>query len=301
MTTLGASAAPDPGWPNATIYSLNTGLVAARQLPDPSASLANHHSAQTVETAIFRNSLLTGKELDEQLDNPCNKKMLRRMSGKTLLVPSRVVALARFSLLMPAASFVWITNFVTKLDPLRRHNRDQGISWVHKKWQKLLLGFSIETLDKDKVMSLYEMGVINSVFDLIEMRALSALRLDDSSKPANQSAERALISLHCSSKGCVTINPLCLMVENHPMTPLWARRDPSVRLLLTKITPFLLLLFEPEPGKPVSCGSDISPTGAYLWWSDRSLRCAVVGWRATFARCPQTRYNPHTWLAISEL
>uniref|UniRef100_A0A2H1WFU4 SFRICE_002553 n=1 Tax=Spodoptera frugiperda TaxID=7108 RepID=A0A2H1WFU4_SPOFR len=215
MTTLGASAAPDPGWPNATIYSLNTGLVAARQLPDPSASLANHHSAQTVETAIFRNSLLTGKELDEQLDNPCNKKMLRRMSGKTLLVPSRVVALARFSLLMPAASFVWITNFVTKLDPLRRHNRDQGISWVHKKWQKLLLGFSIETLDKDKVMSLYEMG------------------------------------LHCSSKGCVTINPLCLMVENHPMTPLWARRDPSVRLLLTKITPFLLLLFEPEPGKPL--------------------------------------------------
>lgn len=58
MTALGASAAPDPGWPNATIYSLNTGLVAARQLPDPSASLANHHSAQTVETAIFRNSLV---------------------------------------------------------------------------------------------------------------------------------------------------------------------------------------------------------------------------------------------------
>lgn len=62
--TAGASAAPDPGWPNATIYSLNSGPVAARQHPDPSASLANHHSAQTVETAIFRNRLVIPQNAD---------------------------------------------------------------------------------------------------------------------------------------------------------------------------------------------------------------------------------------------
>lgn len=64
VTASGASAAPDPGWPNATIYSLNSGPVAPRQHPDPSASLANHHSAQTVGTAIFRNRLVIPENAD---------------------------------------------------------------------------------------------------------------------------------------------------------------------------------------------------------------------------------------------